>query len=56
MKKILMLALASTLTMGAFATDHKPKKQKDCKHCTQQKCTPDCKKQGGCSKSTCAKA
>lgn len=51
-----MLALLSTLTVGAFANGHKPKKHKSCEHCTQQKCTPACKDNGGCSKSTCAKA
>jgi hypothetical protein len=56
MKKILMLALVSTLVMGAFANNHKPKKQKKSKQCTQQVCTPDCKPQGCCSKTACVKA
>ena len=56
MKKILMLALLSTLAVGAFANNDKPKKHKHCTNCTQQKCTPDCKDKGGCTKTTCAKA
>lgn len=55
MRKILMLALLSTLAVGAFAGD-KPKKHKRCEHCTQQKCTPECKDKGACNKTSCAKA
>ena len=56
MKKLLMLALVCILTTGAFANNHKPKKQKHSKQCTQQICTPDCKPQGCCTKLNCAKA
>ncbi|MDP4262855.1 MAG: hypothetical protein Q8941_10015 [Bacteroidota bacterium] len=56
MKKILMLALVCSLATGAFANDHKPKKQKHSKQCTQQTCTPDCKKKGCCTKTSCDKA
>ena len=52
-----MLALLSTLTVGAFANNHKPKKHKQrCENCTQQKCGPECKDKGACTKSNCAKA
>ena len=51
MKKILMLALVSSLFTGAFANNNnKPKKHKQTKQCTQQTCTPDCKDKGCCTK------
>ena len=56
MKKLLMLALVCTLATGTFANNHKPKKQKHIKQCTQQTCTPDCKEKGCCIKTACVKA
>ena len=56
MKKLLMLALVCTLATGTFANNHKPKKQKQSKQCTQQTCTPDCKQNGCCTKTSCVKA
>ena len=43
MKRILMVALLSTLAVGSFANIDKPKKHKRCDHCVQKQCTPDCK-------------
>lgn len=56
MKKILMLALVCSLATGSFANNHKPKKQKHTKQCTQLPCTPDCKQKGCCNKTSCNKA
>jgi len=57
MKKILMLAMLSTLAVGAFAGNDKPKKHKQgCENCTQKKCGPECKDKGACNKSCCDKA
>ena len=50
-----MVAMLSTLAMGAFARVDKPKKHKRSDHCTQQ-CTPDCKANGCCNRSHYAKA
>ncbi|HEY2722984.1 MAG TPA: hypothetical protein VGI82_14725 [Chitinophagaceae bacterium] len=54
MKKILMVAALSTLTVGAFANGHKQKKHKQSEQCT--KCTPECKANGCCDRSHCVKA
>ena len=51
-----MVAMLSTLAVGSFAQFDKPKKHKNCEHCTQKQCTPDCKAKGCCDKSHCAKA
>jgi hypothetical protein len=51
-----MLALVCTLATGAFANNHKNKKQKHSQQCTQQPCTPDCKQKGCCTNPNCVKA
>lgn len=56
MKKIIMMALVSTLAVGAFANVDKPKKHKHSQQCTQQKCTHDCKPNSGCNQACCNKA
>lgn len=56
MKKILMVAFLSFLTVGVFATDKtKNKKQHKCENCTQKKCTPACKDKTGCAQKSCSK-
>ncbi len=56
MKRIVMVALLSTLAVGSFANIDKPKKHKRYEQCTQKHCPPDCKDKGCCNKSNCAKA
>lgn len=52
-----MLAMVCSLATGAFANNHKPKKLKKSKQCTQQNCKPsDCKPTGCCTVSNCVKA
>lgn len=55
MKKILMLALVCSLATGAFAGNHKPKKQKRSKQRTEQNCPPECRQNGCCTKNNCVK-
>ena len=52
MKKIWLLAIAGSLTIGAMATPLKHGKRK-CKNCTQKVCTPGCKEKTGCAKMNC---
>ncbi len=53
MKKIWLLAIASTLTLASMATPLKHGKNKSCKKCTQKVCTPICKEKAGCAKMHC---
>ena len=53
MRKIWLLAIATSLSMGAMATGLKHGKPKQCKDCTQKVCTPVCKKKTGCIKMSC---
>lgn len=46
MKKIIMFAIATILTIPVFA------KPGDCKKCTKKKCTTEC--QASCTKEKCA--
>ncbi len=46
MKKIIMFAIATVLTISAFA------KPIDCKNCTKKSCTAKCK--AHCTKDKCA--
>lgn len=53
MKKIWLLAIASSLTLASMATPLKHGKHKSCKNCTQKVCTPVCKEKAGCAKMSC---
>ncbi|MDQ6763312.1 MAG: hypothetical protein M3015_11900 [Bacteroidota bacterium] len=55
MKKIWLLVIASSMTVGAMATNGRHVKHK-CKSCTQKVCTPACKDKAGCSKMSCDKS
>ena len=55
MKKIWLLAIANSLTIGAMATDLGHGKRK-CKNCTQKVCSPVCKEKTGCPKMSCDKS
>ncbi|MGE5105922.1 MAG: hypothetical protein ACM3H8_00120 [Sphingobacteriales bacterium] len=53
MKRIVMLALLSTLAVGAFAGNGKAKKHSKCENGTEKKCTPACKDKSGNTKTSC---